>query len=122
MKTTVEGAPSGKLKGKQIVLKLPRTHALAVRPRVGRHPRAGDAHQFLGYRVEVLKTIVFSVAGAVAGLAGGLYACHEGFVWPSMPSILGVVLSSQIILYCLFGGTGTLVGAILGVIAIEGLS
>ena len=74
---------------------------------------------FFGYRVEVFKTIIFSVAGAVAGLAGGLYAFHEGFVWPS---ILGVVLSTQIVLYCLFGGTGTLVGAILGVIAIEGLS
>ena len=74
---------------------------------------------FFGYRVEVFKVIIFSVAGAVAGLAGGLYAYHEGFVWPS---ILGVVLSTQIVLYCLFGGTGTLVGAILGVIAIEGLS
>ncbi|HJS84328.1 MAG TPA: branched-chain amino acid ABC transporter permease [Acetobacteraceae bacterium] len=74
---------------------------------------------FFGYRVEVFKVIIFAVAGAVAGLAGGLYAFHEGFVWPS---ILGVVLSTQIVLYCLFGGTGTLVGAILGVIAIEGLS
>ncbi|MBV8705133.1 MAG: branched-chain amino acid ABC transporter permease [Acetobacteraceae bacterium] len=74
---------------------------------------------FFGYRVEVFKTITFSAAGVVARLTGGLYAFHEGFVWPS---ILGVVLSTQIVLYCLFGGTGTLVGALLGVIAIEGLS
>lgn len=74
---------------------------------------------FFGYRVELYKSIIFSVAGAVAGLAGGLYAFHEGFVWPSM---LGVVLSTQIVLYCLFGGIGTLIGATLGVIAIESVS
>ncbi len=74
---------------------------------------------FFGYRVETYKSIVFSFAGSVAGLAGGLYAFHEGFVWPSM---LGVVLSTQIVLYCLFGGVGTLIGATLGVIGIESLS
>jgi branched-chain amino acid transport system permease protein len=71
---------------------------------------------FFGYRVQRLKAIVFSLAGAIAGLAGGLYTFHEGFVWPNM---LGVVLSTQIVLYALFGGVGTLIGAVIGVIAIE---
>src|SRR5262249_3832178 len=71
---------------------------------------------FFGYEVHHLKAIVFSLAGAIAGLAGGLYAFHEGFVGPNM---LGVVLSTQIVLYALFGGVGTLIGAIIGVIAIE---
>jgi len=71
---------------------------------------------FLGYHAPVFKAIVFSIAGAIAGLAGGLYAYQQGFVWPSM---IGVVLSTQIVLYCLFGGIGTLVGPALGVIAIE---
>jgi branched-chain amino acid transport system permease protein len=74
---------------------------------------------FFGYKVQHLKAIVFSLAGAIAGLAGGLYAFHEGFVWPN---ILGVVLSTQIVLYALFGGTGTLVGAIIGVAVIEYVS
>ena len=74
---------------------------------------------FFGYRVQHLKAIVFSLSGAIAGLAGGLYAVHEGFVWPNM---LGVVLSTQIVLYVLFGGVGTLIGAVIGVIAIETLS
>ena len=74
---------------------------------------------FFGYRVERLKAIVFTLAGAIAGLAGGLYAFHEGFVGPNM---LGVVLSTQIVLYALFGGVGTLVGAVIGVIAIEMVS
>jgi branched-chain amino acid transport system permease protein len=71
---------------------------------------------FFGYRVQSLKAIVFAVAGAIAGLAGGLYAFHEGFVWPNM---LGVILSTQIVLYALFGGVGTLIGAVVGVVAIE---
>lgn len=74
---------------------------------------------FFGYRVQWFKLLIFTLAGAVAGLAGGLYAFHEGFVWPNM---LGVVLSTQIVLYCLFGGIGTLAGAVLGVIGIEILS
>jgi branched-chain amino acid transport system permease protein len=74
---------------------------------------------FFGYRVETFKTIAFTLAGAIAGLAGGLYAFHEGFVWPSM---LGVGLSTQIVLYCLFGGVGTLIGPVLGVVVVEGVT
>lgn len=74
---------------------------------------------FFGYRVSHLKAIVFSLGGAVAGLPGGLYSFHEGFVWPSM---LGVVMSTQVVLYVLFGGTGTLIGAVIGAVVIEALS
>ena len=64
---------------------------------------------FFGYQVQRLKAIIFSFAGAIAGLAGSLYAFHEGFVWPNM---LGVVMSTQVVLYVLFGGSGTLIGAV----------
>lgn len=74
---------------------------------------------FLGYRAQHLKTIVFTAGGAIAGLAGSLYAFHEGFVWPNM---LGVVISTQAVLYVLFGGSGTLVGAVIGTVVIEGVS
>ena len=71
---------------------------------------------FFGYQAEKLKLTVFSLAGAIAGIAGGLYAFHEGFVGPNM---LGVVLSTQVVLYALLGGVGTLIGPVIGVIAIE---
>ena len=74
---------------------------------------------FFGYKVQHLKLIVFAVSGAVAGLAGSLYAFHEGFVWPNM---LGVVFSTQVVLYVLFGGAGTLIGAVIGAIVIESVS
>ncbi len=74
---------------------------------------------FLGYKAQHLKAIVFAVGGTIAGLAGGLYAFHEGFVWPNM---LGVVISTQVVLYVLFGGSGTLIGAVIGTVIIEGVS
>ncbi len=75
--------------------------------------------KFFGYRVQRLKAIIFSFAGAIAGLAGSLFAFHEGFVWPNM---LGVVMSTQVVLYVLFGGAGTLIGAVIGTVVIEALS
>jgi urea transport system permease protein len=74
---------------------------------------------FFGYKVQHLKAVVFAIGGAIAGLAGSLYAFHEGFVWPNM---LGVVISTQVVLYVLFGGSGTLIGAVIGTAIIEGVS
>src|SRR5262245_53047332 len=74
---------------------------------------------FLGYRVPHFKTIVFTLAGGICGLGGVLSAFHDGFVWPNM---LSALLSTQIVLYVLFGGVGTLVGAIIGVVSIEYIS
>jgi branched-chain amino acid transport system permease protein len=74
---------------------------------------------FFGYKAQHLKAIIFSIGGAVAGLAGSLYAFHEGLVWPNM---VGVVVSTQVVLYVLFGGSGTLIGAVIGTIIVEGVS
>lgn len=74
---------------------------------------------FLGYRVPLFKALIFTFAGGIAGLAGGLYAYHEGYAGPVS---LGMQLSTQAVLYTLFGGTGTLAGAVLGAFVIETLS
>lgn len=46
-----------------------------------------------------MKAIIFAISGAIAGASGSLYAFHEGFVWTNM---LGVVMSTQVVLYVLF--------------------
>lgn len=74
---------------------------------------------YLGYRVQAFKALIFAFAGMLAGLAGGLYAFHEGFIGPGS---MGIALSTYAVLYGLFGGIGTLVGPILGVGAIESLA
>ncbi|MEM8755379.1 MAG: branched-chain amino acid ABC transporter permease [Pseudomonadota bacterium] len=71
---------------------------------------------YLGYRVQAYKALIFSFAGMIAGLSGGLYAFHEGFIGPSS---MGIGLSTYAVLYGLFGGVGTLLGPVIGVAAIE---
>jgi branched-chain amino acid transport system permease protein len=72
--------------------------------------------EFLGYRRPIIQLTVFTVAGALAGLAGGLYALEEGFV---STSFLGVALSTQVLVYILLGGRGTLIGPLIGVLVLE---
>ncbi|HXF15525.1 MAG TPA: branched-chain amino acid ABC transporter permease [Burkholderiales bacterium] len=74
---------------------------------------------FFGYRVQHVKGIIFALGGFIAGLAGGMYAFHEGYVGPGQ---LSPVLSTQVVLYVLFGGVGTLIGAVSGAGMIEYLS
>jgi branched-chain amino acid transport system permease protein len=74
---------------------------------------------FFGYRVQVFKALVFVFAGMVAGLSGALYSYHQGFTGPSN---LGPGLSTTAVIYCLFGGSGTLIGPVIGTVAIELLS
>jgi branched-chain amino acid transport system permease protein len=71
---------------------------------------------FFGYRVQLFKALVFSLAGAVAGVAGALYSYHQGFIGPGN---MGPGLSTTAVLYCLFGGTGTLIGPVLGTAIVE---
>ena len=71
---------------------------------------------FLGYGTQNYKGFAFCISGMVAGLSGGLYVLHEGFVGPGQ---IGPVLSTQVVLYAMFGGVGTLAGAVLGSALIE---
>ena len=74
---------------------------------------------FFGYRVQVFKAVIFSVAGMIAGLAGALFGYHQGFIGPGN---MGPGLSTTAVLYCLFGGSGTLIGPVIGTAAVEVLS
>lgn len=71
---------------------------------------------FLGYNAQNYKGVVFCISGAVAGLSGALYALHEGFIGPGQ---IGPTLSTQVVLYAMFGGVGTLVGAVVGTGLVE---
>lgn len=74
---------------------------------------------FFGYRVQVYKALIFSFAGLLAGLAGALFAYHQGFIGPGN---MGPGLSTTAVLYALFGGSGTLIGPVIGTAAIETIS
>lgn len=74
---------------------------------------------FFGYRIQVFKALIFSFAGVLAGLAGALYSYHQGFIGPGN---MGPGLSTTAVLYALFGGSGTLIGPVVGTFLIETIS
>lgn len=67
--------------------------------------------ELMGYDARLRKSVLFSVGGAIAGLAGTLYASWAEIVTPGMFS-LGQ--SAEIIIWCIVGGLGTLTGPVVG--------
>ncbi|MBI1733703.1 MAG: branched-chain amino acid ABC transporter permease [Candidatus Rokubacteria bacterium] len=67
--------------------------------------------RFAGYHVEQYKTAAVAVSAFFAGLAGALNAFQERI---ASPETLGWAVSGDAVLYATLGGTGTLLGPILG--------
>lgn len=73
----------------------------------------------LGYEVSFYKTAAFALSGAIAGLAGSLYATHANFV---SPSLAGVLFSTEVVVWVALGGRLSLLGALAGGVAVSALS
>jgi branched-chain amino acid transport system permease protein len=73
----------------------------------------------LGYDARAYKLFCFTLGGAIAGLAGCLFANWGAF---TSPTIFGLAQSAQIIIWVIVGGLGTLVGPIIGCVAIQWLT
>ncbi len=71
--------------------------------------------ELMGYDVRFRKTVLFSVGGAIAGLAGTLFASWAEIVTPGMFSL---AQSAEIIVWCIVGGLGTLTGPVIGAMAL----
>ncbi|SDG42139.1 ABC transporter permease [Roseospirillum parvum] len=72
----------------------------------------------LGLDVAGLRRRAMVLAGAVAGLAGGLFVFLKGSVFPG---VLGVAMSVDALVMMLLGGLHALGGALLGAAAYQGL-
>jgi branched-chain amino acid transport system permease protein len=64
-----------------------------------------------GYPVQRFKLVAFTMAGAIAGVGGGLYALQNAFV---SSDILHWSLSGDAIIMVILGGAGTIVGPAIG--------
>ena len=90
------------------------------------HGRFGDALiairddeprlRFTGYNPTAYKTVVFAVAGALAGISGALYTVQSGIV---SPQYMAVPFSIEMVIWVAVGGRGTLIGAVLGAVLIN---
>ncbi len=70
----------------------------------------------MGYGTFGYKLAAFTLAGALAGLAGYLWAAQTGFV---NPELMGFHMSAHAIMMVILGGMGNFAGAIVGSFAFE---
>ena len=70
----------------------------------------------LGFSTFSHKLAAFTLAGALAGLAGFLWAAQTGFV---NPELMGFHLSAHAIMMVILGGMGNFAGAIIGAFSFE---
>ncbi|RJQ11125.1 MAG: branched-chain amino acid ABC transporter permease [Bacillota bacterium] len=75
--------------------------------------------QYLGMNVAQVKMVVWTISAAVAGLAGGIYSSIAGYV---AYDLLGVLLSTEAVVWVAVGGRGALVGAFLGAVLVRAVS
>lgn len=71
---------------------------------------------FSGYTPWMYKLFVFVVSAGLAGLAGMLYVPQVGIITPAQ---IGVLPSLEVVIWVAVGGRGTLIGAVLGAVAVN---
>jgi branched-chain amino acid transport system permease protein len=70
----------------------------------------------IGYGTFGYKLAAFTLAGALAGLAGYLWAAQTGYV---NPELMGFHMSAHAIMMVILGGMGNFAGAVFGAFAFE---
>jgi len=92
--------------------------ALLLRSRFGRALAGIKANEqrmrATGFSTYGYKLAAFVLAGAIAGLAGFLFAVKDGYV---NPELLGWHLSASVLIMIILGGLGHLRGALIGAFA-----
>ncbi|WP_240434687.1 urea ABC transporter permease subunit UrtC [Streptomyces sp. YIM 130001] len=71
--------------------------------------------RFLGYDPALVKLVAYVVAAGAAGLAGALFVPAVGII---SPALIGIVPSIEFVIGAAVGGRASLVGAILGAVAV----
>jgi branched-chain amino acid transport system permease protein len=76
-----------------------------------------EAAAVIGVPTTLHKVGAFALAGALTGLAGGIFAQWNVFINPE--NTFPVEYNVQMILMAVFGGAGTVLGPVVGAVAIE---
>jgi branched-chain amino acid transport system permease protein len=71
--------------------------------------------ELMGYNVPALKTAIFVICAAMAGLAGCLFANWAEIV---TPRVFSLSQAAEVLIWVIVGGLGTLVGPIFGAIVL----
>jgi branched-chain amino acid transport system permease protein len=76
-----------------------------------------DAAAAIGVNTTWCKIAAFILSAALPGVAGGVYARYISYIDP--PTVFSVLVTIQIVTMTLFGGAGTVLGPIVGVIVLS---
>jgi branched-chain amino acid transport system permease protein len=79
-----------------------------------------DAAAVMGINTPLYKTIAFALSGFFTGLAGGVYAYWITFIDPE--AVFKVIITVQLLIMAVFGGTGTVLGPLLGALVLSAVS
>ncbi len=72
--------------------------------------------RFLGYRPEMVKLFAFTVSAVMAGIAGALYVPQVGII---NPGEFDPGNSIEVVVWTAVGGRGTIIGPIIGALAVN---
>jgi urea transport system permease protein len=71
--------------------------------------------RFLGYDPANVKLFAYVIAAGMAGIAGALFVCAVGAIYPAL---IGIVPSIQFVIGVAVGGRASLLGPVLGSVAV----
>ncbi len=77
---------------------------------------AENRARFTGYSPAAYKVFVYCLSAVLAGVAGALYVPQVGII---SPTDIGIAPSTEMVVWAAVGGKGTLIGPILGAIAVN---
>jgi branched-chain amino acid transport system permease protein len=79
-----------------------------------------DAAHSLGINLTAYKNLALALSAAFTAFAGGFYAMFVKFIDPN--AVFGIEVSVQMVLICIIGGIGTILGPVLGAMVLVPLS
>ncbi len=72
--------------------------------------------RFSGYDVPSFKTFVFCLGAAMAAVGGAMFTLQVGFM---SPTLIGIVPSIEMVIFCAVGGRYHILGAVYGVLLVN---
>jgi len=75
-----------------------------------------DRVRFSGYDVSNFKIFIFCVAAVFASIGGALFTLQVGFM---SPTLVGIVPSIEMVIFCAVGGRLSIIGAVYGTLVVN---
>lgn len=75
-----------------------------------------DRVRFSGYNVASFKIFIFCVGAGFAGIGGAMFTLQVGFM---SPTLVGIVPSIEMVIFCAVGGRLSIIGAVYGALLVN---